>query len=165
MPRSDRKVTLSPCDSVWTIAQYSWNREPDDDSDDQGKGSDRDDHPQRDPDCDWHALSLHVRSNVSPRPANKGWTAQYPYFETRTKSERTAVSGSMKSARRPGFQTARPSQSCIMEETVMVAPLKKSDPTCASDYVQTTLVSDIDRVRARPKHFRGLDVDDVLRKL
>ena len=121
--RSDEAAQHKPRESP----VGSWNREPGDDSDDQGKGSDPDDRPQRDPDCDWHALSLHVRSNVSPRPANKGWTAQYPYFETRTKSERTAVSGSMKSARRPGFQTARPSQSCIMEETVMVAPLKKSE--------------------------------------
>jgi hypothetical protein len=41
----------------------SWNREPGDDSDDQGKGSDHDDRPQRDPDCEWHApISLHVRS-------------------------------------------------------------------------------------------------------
>jgi hypothetical protein len=42
----------------------SWNREPSDDSDDQGKGSDHDDRPQRDPDCEWHApISLHVRSD------------------------------------------------------------------------------------------------------
>jgi hypothetical protein len=42
----------------------SWNREPGDDSDDQGKGSDYDDRPQRDPDCEWHApISLHVRSD------------------------------------------------------------------------------------------------------
>jgi hypothetical protein len=42
----------------------SWNREPGDDSDDQGKGSDHDDRPQRDPDCEWHAtISLHVRSD------------------------------------------------------------------------------------------------------
>ena len=42
----------------------SWNREPGDDSDDQGKGSDHDDGPQRDPDCKSHApISLHVRSD------------------------------------------------------------------------------------------------------
>jgi hypothetical protein len=49
---------------VWTSPNSSWNREPGDDSDDQGKGSDHDDRPQRDPDCEWHApISLHVRSD------------------------------------------------------------------------------------------------------
>jgi hypothetical protein len=47
-----------------TIAQSSWNGKPRDDSDDQGKGSDHDDRPQRDPDCEWHApISLHGRSD------------------------------------------------------------------------------------------------------
>ena len=35
-----------------------------------------------------------------------------------------------------------------MEETVMLAPLKKPDPTSASDYVQTNLVSDLSDLHA-----------------
>ena len=50
--------------TLWFGFNSSWNSEPGDDCDDQGKGSDHDDRPQRDPDCEWHApISLHVRSD------------------------------------------------------------------------------------------------------
>jgi hypothetical protein len=65
--RSDEAAKHKPRESP----VGSWNREPGDDSDDQGKGSDHDDRPQRDPDCEWHALSLHVRSDQTRKPLAK----------------------------------------------------------------------------------------------
>ena len=45
----------------------SWNREPSDDSDDQGKGSDPDDRPQRDPDREWHTSPISLHARLAPR--------------------------------------------------------------------------------------------------
>jgi hypothetical protein len=58
--RSESMVAYAPHSHI--ALNRSWNREPGDDSDDQGEGSDHDD--QRDPDCERHApISLHVRSD------------------------------------------------------------------------------------------------------
>ena len=56
-------VRCSRCGSVAQSPDSSWNGKPRDDGDDQGKGGQHDDRPQRDPDCEWHApISLHVQS-------------------------------------------------------------------------------------------------------